>query len=141
MSDIRIEDNDPLRHHNRMRWGDNVQSERHKVAPSLNPYKVCLVSVCGFRFEFHSIHQLELAIEYYSMEHHPSSRLPIYSGYFGGDRWECQRWFDKLPQELLSKSKRPKVVAALKRAQDEYANYPSANTGTKTEPIFQSEDE
>jgi len=117
-----------MRHRNLMRWVDDVQAERHFVAPSLNPYKVCLVSVCGFTFEFHSVLQLDLSLEYYSMEHHPSSRLPVYTENIGGDHGECQRWFERLPQKLLDKSKRSKVVAALTRAREEYVKHPSANT-------------
>jgi hypothetical protein len=140
MADIRIEDYNSLRHRNPMGWVDDVQAQRHWAAPSLNPYKVCLVSVCGFTFEFSSIPQLDLAIEYYSMEHHPSSRLPVYTENIGGDHWECQRWFEKLPQKLLQKSKRSRVLAALQQAREEYIKHPSANTGTKTKPVFQWKD-
>lgn len=32
------------------------------------------------------------------------------------DHWEVQRWFERLPMDLLEESKRVKVVKALRRA-------------------------
>src|SRR5207302_2347987 len=104
--------------------------KRHGRAPTIVPYKVCVVSVCGFMFEFHSLAQLRLCLEYYSQKHHPSSRLPVYDKNLGGDHGETQRWFEKLPQFLLEKPKRSKVVAALTKALNAYSQVPEADTGT-----------
>jgi hypothetical protein len=133
---VKIEDYDPLRHQNPMWYIDDEQRKRHGKAPTLNAYKVCLVSVCSFEFVFHSLEQLELCLDYYRREHHPSSRLPVYVENLGGDHWEMQRWFEQLPQYLLEKAKRAKVVAALEKARDRYAEHASARTGTKTRNLY-----
>src|SRR5688572_11831054 len=88
MARIVIEDYDGSRHRNHMWYVDTEQAERHHRAPTLVPYKVCLVTVCNFTLVFHSVLQLSLCLEYYSREHQPSSR----DGDFGCDHWECQRW-------------------------------------------------
>jgi hypothetical protein len=65
------------------------------------------------------------------MQIHPSSRLRVYKENLGGDHWETQRWFEKLPLYLLEKSKSPKVVAALERALTEYQQQQGAITSTQ----------
>jgi len=137
MAQITIEDFDPLRHPNPMSYVDNAQAERSAHVGKLVPYKVCVVSVCGFRFLFHSVLQLELCLEYYRLEHRPSTRLPVHTGLYGGDHWETQRWFERLPQRLLEKSKRPLVVAALERAAAEYGKHASAHTETPKPALFE----
>ncbi len=106
-------------------------------APTLVPWKVCLVNVCGFTFTFHSLNQLRLCLDYYSREHHPSSRLQVYDQTLGGDHHETQRWFEKLPQYLLEKPKRQKVVAALQEALEEFSKVPGAETGTAMKPLYE----
>jgi hypothetical protein len=133
MAHITIEDYDATRHGNPMWYVDDAQRERHQRAPTIIPCKVCLVNVCGFTFVFHSLPQLRLCLDYYSEEHHPSSRLPI----LGGDHWEFQRWFEKLPQFLLEKPKRSKVIAALKNTLEEYSRVPGAETGTPKKPLHE----
>jgi hypothetical protein len=86
--------------------------DEHFKAPTLIPYYVYFVNVCSFTFEFHSIEEIETCLEYYSKKIHPSSRVHI----DGGDSWEFQRWFEKLPMYLLEEPKRQKVVKALKEA-------------------------
>src|SRR5262249_20872239 len=115
-----------------MRQVDNVQAERFARAPTLIPYRVCLVTVCGFTFEFHSVTQLQVCLDYYSREHHPSSRLPVSSGDYGGHHTETPRSFEQLPQYLLELPKRDKVVAALKQALAEYSRVPAAITKAAT---------
>ena len=137
MARITIEDFDAMRHGNPMWYIDDAQRERHQRAPTIVPYKVCLVSVCGFTFVFHSLPQLRLCLKYFSLEHHPSSRLPVYEENLGGDHEETQRWFEKLPQFLLEKSKRLKVVAALKNALKQYSEVPEAETGTPKKPLYE----
>lgn len=119
-----------------MRWVDNEQMERHERSGGLSPYKVCLVDVCGFQFGFHSVLQIELCLAYYQRGIHPTSRLPVYTKNLGGDHWETQRWFEKLPMVLLEKSKRPKVIAALTRALAEYRVEPGAITSTQKPPLW-----
>ena len=128
MASIKIEE----RHHaNPMWYIDDGQAKRQARTGELVPYKVCLVEVCGFRFVFHSLMQIDLCLDYYRRQHHPSSRLPVYTENLGGDHGETQRWFEKLPQFLLEKSKRPKVVAALERARSEYARHEGADTNAE----------
>ena len=131
MSRIKIVPFDPKAHRNPMQYVDDAQAKQHWRAPSLSGYKVCLVTVCGFTFTFHSVAQIQLCLDYYSREHHPSSRLPVYSENLGGDHNETQRWFEKLPQFLLEKSKRSRVVQTLQRALEEYTKVPGAETGKK----------
>lgn len=137
MARITIEDFDATRHGNPMWYIDDAQRERYLRAPTIVPYKVCLVDVCGFTFVFHSLPQLRLCLEYYLQAHQPSSRLPVYDKNFGGDHWETQRWFEKLPQYLLEMPKRTKVVAALKKALDEYFRVPGAETGTPKKTLHE----
>ena len=137
MARISIEDFDAVRHPNPMQWVDNLQADRSAHVGNLLPYKVCVVHVCGFRFLFHSVMQLELCLDYYRLEHRPSTRLPVHTGLYGGDHWETQRWFERLPQRLLEKSKRPVVVAALERATIEYSKHALAHTGTPKPRLFE----
>ena len=132
MARITIEDCDWQRHRNPMSYIDNAQCEKHRRTPTLIPYKVCLVSVCGFTFIFHILTQLRLCLDFNSQKHHPSSALPMKNS--GCDHWETQRWFEKLLQYLQEEAKRVKVVCALKTALDEYSKVPGAETGTATEP-------
>lgn len=136
MPKIAIEDFDRKKHRNYMQYIDDEQLDRYEHSGGLAPYKVCIVEVCGFQFIFHSVMQIELCIDYYSREVRPSSRLPVYTENLGGDHWETQRWFEKLPLYLLEKSKRPKVVAALERAMIEYRQHPGAVTSTRKPDIW-----
>lgn len=129
MAKITIEKFDSESHPNHMWYIDDSQAETYHKTKGLVPYYVCQVKVCGFTFIFHSVMQLELCLEYYSKKIHPTSKLPVYTENLGGDHWETQRWFDKLPLHLQDKAKRPKVVAALEKALKEYSKYREANTG------------
>ena len=62
--------------------------------------------------KFFSIRQLRDCLGYFEQKIHPSSRLPI----GGSDRWEIQRWFERLPMYLQEDAKRTKVVKALGEA-------------------------
>jgi hypothetical protein len=136
MPQIKIEPFDPMRHGNPMWYIDDAQRKRYWKSPTLTDYKVCLVTVCSFTFIFHSTEQIEMCLGYYRAEHHPSSRLPVYTENLGGDHSETQRWFEKLPQYLLEKPKRLKVVNALEKALREYSQVTSAKTGTKPNPVY-----
>src|SRR5687767_5366192 len=50
---------------------------------------VYLVEVCQFKFEFLSLRQLEIALEYFEKEHKGSTR--IVGGIGAADHWEVQR--------------------------------------------------
>ena len=134
MPQIVIEQFDVNRHPNPMRWVDDSQRQRHQRSPNLVPYSVCLVIVKKFTFIFHSVEQIHVCVDYYRREHHPSSRLPVYTENLGGDHWETQRWFDRLPQQLLDKKNRPAVVKALEQAILEYSKVPGAVTGAAVQP-------
>ena|ERR1022692_1942225 len=135
MPQIKIEPFDPMRHGNPMWYIDDAQRRRYSKSPTLTDYKVCLVTVCNFTFIFHSTEQITMYLDYYGAKHHPSSRLPVYTQNLGGDHCETQRWFEKLPQYLLEKPKRLKVVKALEKALHEYSQVTSATTGTKPNPV------
>jgi hypothetical protein len=122
-----------------MRWVDNEQFERYQKSGGLAPYKVCLVEVCAFQFIFHSVLQVELCLDYYSRQTQPTSRLPVHTQNLGGDHWETQRWFEKLPMFLLERSKRSKVISALKRAIVVYSAVPGAVTSTSRPAIWSRE--
>lgn len=132
MSRVEIVDYDRFRHNNPMIWVDDTQRQRYWKTPTLVPYKVCLVTVKRFTFEFHSVAQIRVCLDYYSREHHHSSKLPVYTENLGGDHTETQRWFDRLPQQLLNKHNRPAVIKALERAILEYSTIPGAETGVPT---------
>ena len=113
MAQIWKEQFDWRKHRNRM-WGNGCEQDESRDQ-RLDPTWVYLVRTCSFTFEFHSLAQLETCLAYYSEKTHPSSRLST-AETGGADHWEIQRWFERLPQELLAASKRAKVVDALKKA-------------------------
>jgi hypothetical protein len=82
---------------------------------TLLPQETWFVRACSFTFAFHSREQLEACLAYYRRKIHPSSLIPAET-LGGGDHWEFQRWFERLPAYLLEEPKRKKVVAALSRA-------------------------
>ena len=108
---------EPYKHRNRM-WPPPADTSPDR---KLVPLYVYFVHVCSFTFEFHSFAQIEACLAYYSAKVRPSSRLPFYTENLGGDHYEAQRWFERLPMYLLEESKRVRVVKALVRAQAEFA--------------------
>ena len=70
------------------------------------------VTVAAFTFQFISVKQIKDCLSYYEQKIHPSSRLST----SGGDHWELERWFERLPMYLLEDAKRIKVVKALQKA-------------------------
>lgn len=136
MAKISIEDFDRTKHPNHMWYIDNEQLTRYEHTGGLTPYKVCVVEVRGFQFIFHSSMQVELCLDYYSRRIHPSSRLPVYKENLGGDHWETQRWFEKLPLFLLENANRQKVIATLERALAEYRRQPGTITSTRKPNIW-----
>jgi hypothetical protein len=101
-------------------WGYGCDVEDNPN-PALIPKWVYCVTVCSFTFEFHSINQINACLKYFSQKVRPSTRIPEKDLWkYGGDHWEMQRWFERLPQRLLQESKRLKVVKALERALSEF---------------------
>ena len=101
-----------------MRWeaGEPLGVARHHRAPTLEPHRVVFVRVAGFTFEFHSLDQIRTCLAFYQQPHHPTSRLPVSTGDYGGDQSETQRWFERLPLYLREAPKRRLVVKALEDA-------------------------
>ena len=111
---------DPVQHRNPMsilspRDGPS-KIDRYWRNPTLEPHRVLRVEVAGFTFEFHDLMQIQACLEYYSTKVHPSGRLPVAKGDYGGDHAETQRWYERLPGYLREESKRLRVVDALQRA-------------------------
>ena len=75
---------------------------------------VYFVEACQFTFEFLSLRQLEVALEYFEQEHRGSTR--IVGGIGAADHWEVQRWFERLPKRMERKERRGEVAEALRRA-------------------------
>ena len=121
MAKIWSETFDPKRHHDKMRDVSRilgVPTEQYWRAPTLQRYPVYFVRVCGFTFEFHSLEQLKVCLEFFSQKVHPSSMIKFSES----DRrimwlhWVCQRWFERLPMQLLEERRRVRIVPALKKA-------------------------
>jgi len=121
MAKIWSEKYDPKRHRDKMRDASRipgVPTEQYWRAPTLQRYLVYFVRVCGFTFEFHSIEQLEVCLEFFSQKVRPSSMIRFSES----DRrihwlhWVCQRWFERLPMKLLEERRRVRIVPALKKA-------------------------
>jgi hypothetical protein len=95
-------------------------SEISKSKDNLVQKYTYYVEVCGFTFEFASVEQIRIALQYYSQKTHSSSRITM-------ERWmrserDCiQRWYERVPQYLLEKGKREKVVKALQKALDKFS--------------------
>ena len=77
---------------------------------NLKRRNVLLVEVCQFTFQFHSLEQLNEAIDFFSRTVHPSSRI-------GGVELEhyWQPWSQRLPKGMTSQSRRVRVLAALRK--------------------------
>jgi len=125
MAKIWTEIFDPKRHSDKMHDVSHlpgVPREQYWRAPTLQRYPVYFVRVSGFTFEFHSIKQLEVCLEFFSQKVRPSSMIRFSES----DRkihwlhWVCQRWFERLPMQLLEERRRVRIVAALKKALDHF---------------------
>jgi hypothetical protein len=95
-----------------------VPTEQYWRAPTLQRYPVYFVRECGFTFEFHSIEQLEVCLAFFCQKVRPSSMIRFSES----DRrmqwlhFACQRWFERLPMQLLEERRRVRIVPALKKA-------------------------
>jgi len=106
---------DPARHRNHM-WGAGCEVNETRDL-TLDPRWVYFVRECGFTFEFHSLGQLAVCLDYLSKKTRPSTRIPsVDLTDYGGDHSETQRWFERLPQWLFAETKRTRLVKALEQA-------------------------
>ncbi len=121
MAQIWTETFDPRRHRNKMHDVTHlpgVPRERRWRAPTLQRYTVYFVRVCGFTFEFHSLEQLKVCLKFFSQKVRPSSMIRFSEA----DRritwlhWVCQRWFERLPMQLLEERRRVRIVPTLQKA-------------------------
>ncbi len=81
---------------------------------------VYFVNVCQFDFQFLSLRQLEVCLEYFRKKIPGSSRVDIGAA----DHWEVQRWYERLPTGLRREPNRLKIVNALERASIAFATQP-----------------
>src|SRR5437660_10946466 len=107
------------KHRNRM-WGEGAQPDLSRDE-KLDPHCVYFVRTCCFEFEFHSLGQLQACLDHFSRKIQPTSRIPEKElPNYGGDHSEVQRWFERLPMKLMDNHRRPRVVAALKSALEDF---------------------
>ena len=105
---------DAARHPNKMPDAlDGHYSHNFDETPcdNLIARTVYFVAVCQFTFEFQSLRQLEIALEYFQKEHRGSTRID--GGIGSADHWEVQRWFECLPKGMERKNRREKIAIAL----------------------------
>jgi hypothetical protein len=125
MAKIWTEIYDPDKHHDKMRdvnRSSDISAEKYRHAPTLQQYPVYFVRVCNFTFEFHNLEQLKVCLDFFSQKVRPSSMIRFTEE----DRkihwlhWVAQRWFERLPMQLLEERRRVKIVPALKQALEQF---------------------
>ena len=114
MAQIWSEPFDWTKHQDQMDRIASSAAEQHR-APTLLRRQVYFVRVCSFTFQFHSMHQIQACLAYFERKIQPSSCVDTGAA----DRWECERWFERLPLYLREESKRQKVVKALSESFEE----------------------
>lgn len=123
---------------NYLRLSDPVRDVNSPIGRIL-ARKVYFVEVCSFKFEFHSIDRIKEVLSYFEKKTHPSSRLPDkewidsvarinprnvrrrIGDIIRCERFEAQRWYERLPMWLYEEPKRQKIVKVLKQAIDHFA--------------------
>ena len=140
MAKIWSETFDPKRHSNKMSDCSRlpcVPTEKYWLAPTLQKYPVYFVRVAGFTFEFHSIQQIEACLKFFAQKVRPSSMIRFSES----DKrihwlhWVAQRWFERLPMQLLEERRRILIVPALKKALAQFnQDSSSGKQTTKTKP-------
>ncbi len=105
------------REHENMMWGriDGVwepQSQDLTSKDNLLVRWVYFVNVCQLDFQFMSLRQLEVCLDYFRQKNRGSSRIKLGSA----DHWEVQRWFERLPKGVRREPNRLKIVKALETA-------------------------
>jgi hypothetical protein len=76
---------------------------------------VYFVRECSFTFQFASIEQLKMMIDYFSKKVHPSTRT-----FNNGLEHYWQMWYERIPKGLAGGSKREKIHKALTKALNEF---------------------
>ena len=118
-------------------WKETADPEKHvdymstahaggvalKSSPEKDTPYVYFVRVDGFTFRFVTLAQLEMAVAYFS-DNPPTSRADN-----NGLEHFWQRWYERLPKGMTRKSKRLKVLKALKKAQNDFSCTPPNNFG------------
>jgi hypothetical protein len=91
--------------------GVSVENEGDNLVPKW----VFFVAVAGFTFQFASLEQIQVCIDWFAEKIHPSSRTPdITREHY----W--QHWYERLPQWLFEEPKRQKVIKALRTALQDF---------------------
>jgi hypothetical protein len=104
---------DPARHVDHFYAGGSVR----RVAPARGPAFSYFVQVAGFTFEFASPDQVLACAAHFELRIHRSSRRPT----FDPEKGEWQAWHERLPARILKRSKRARVVKALRDAHAAFA--------------------
>jgi hypothetical protein len=132
MAQIWTETYNPKRHSDKMSDFTRlpgVPRGQYWKAPTLQQYPVYFVRVCNFTFEFHSLEQLKACLAFFSRKVRPSSMIKLSEA----DRrmtwlhWKCQRWFERLPMQLLEERRRVRIAPALKEALEKFQKNPNKN--------------
>jgi hypothetical protein len=110
-------------------WGDAPPAE-FSPDPSIIPEWIYCVHVCGFTFQFWSVTQIQVCLDFYSRKLHPSSRRHVSEDtlYHNPNRSMLQRWYERLPLYLRKEGKRQQVVKALEKALKQFGDKPSLPT-------------
>jgi hypothetical protein len=95
-----------------------VPGEKYWRAPTLQRYQIYFVRVCGFTFEFHSLEQLKVCLAFFTQKVRPRSKITFSESErrIHWIHWFAQRWFERLPMQLLEERRRVRIVPALKEA-------------------------
>lgn len=118
MTKIWSEPYDSLRHRSPMPPTPEREAiaDRHFRSKTLEPYRVILVRVCAFTFEFHTVDEIRACLAFYARKIHPSGRSAAAAEADVAWRHEVQHWHERLPLYLREEPKRVQVVAALEEA-------------------------
>ena len=95
---------------------------------------VIVVEVGRARLVFLSLAQLAAAIDYFEAPGGTSRQDAS-----GGSHWEFQPWHSRLPAGLVSRSQRPRVLKALRRAQEFVAEHPDYRPAAVPRPASTQE--
>jgi hypothetical protein len=117
---------------NPMSWAGDTPEERAAIDAARDPEWRYFVRECGFTFQFNSLVEIRHALDWFSQKTHPTSRFlePFpewphgdeqFWKFVAGDRDVAERWYERLPPDLTSNQKRPRVVKALHRAIHEFS--------------------
>ena len=89
-----------------------------KLLITLSARMTYCVEVCSFTFRFSDMEEIQEYIQYFSEKTHDSTRA---KKTYDFDHYDAQTKFTRLPMQLESNQKRPRVLKALCRALDEFS--------------------